>query len=400
MDSFKNLITNPFLIQKYKIGEVINSKKNNYLFKIINFGVRVKDGKECIIYTCKCSHCGKIFQKEQRWLAHSGCPHCFNYDISIPQSAPWMVSYFQGGYDEAIKYCKTSRETIFPICPKCGKKQNKPYEIVSLYLGGLQCSCSTKTTLPERIILLILDKLGIEYIYQPSLKFLGFADSRKAYDFYLPKYSIIIETHGLQHYEDVPYWKISVDQKENDEYKKRIALENGIKKYIEIDCRNSNVEWIKKSIMESDLPSILMFSEDDIDWEVCKHTLPKSIVKDVCDDYRDKYMSVKELANKYGSGESTITGYLRIGAEEGWVVHNSKIHTALHPVEVLKNGEHVGYYKSINYIVENAEDLFSCKLNAKYIKKSIKNKTIYKDFEFKFVEDIPLRWDILQNKVS
>lgn len=39
----------------------------------------------------------------------------------IPSVAPWMVDYFQGGYDEAKMYTVSSTQKIKPMCPICGR---------------------------------------------------------------------------------------------------------------------------------------------------------------------------------------------------------------------------------------------------------------------------------------
>ena len=46
-----------------------------------------------------------------------------------------------------------------------------------------------------------------------------------------------------------------------------LALRNGIDEYIIIDCRKSNLNWIKNNILDSSLVNI--FKLDDIDWELC-----------------------------------------------------------------------------------------------------------------------------------
>ena len=70
----------------------------------------------------------------------------------------------------------------------------------------------------------------------------------KQYDFYLPKYNMIIELHGSQHYKARGFME---DQTDNDTYKRNLASENGIIKYYEVDCRKSVFSFIKDNIMLS-----------------------------------------------------------------------------------------------------------------------------------------------------
>jgi len=50
------------------------------------------------------------------------------------------------------------------------------------------------------------------------------------FDFYIPKYNILIEFNGIQHYEPINHFggeeKLKI-QKQNDEIKKKFAKENG-----------------------------------------------------------------------------------------------------------------------------------------------------------------------------
>ena len=43
------------------------------------------------------------------------------------------------------------------------------------------------------------------------------------------------------------------EEQENDELKKSLAIKNGIKDYLVIDCRESEMEFIKSNILKSQL---------------------------------------------------------------------------------------------------------------------------------------------------
>lgn len=398
--TFVDLVINAELIQLYKLGEIVTSKIKPYRFKITNYGVRNNNGKESIIYQCKCSECGELFYREQLKIKLFGCPHCTGLLNNITKSAPWMIDYFQGGYDEAKKYNRSSDKTIFPKCPDCGEIKRTPVKISTLYLKGLNCKCNTKTYFTERFVSSILDQLGIEYIFQPSAKFLGFEDSYKRYDFYISKLSLIIEVHGLQHYENIKRWNKSEVQLENDKYKKNLSIKNGIKHYVELDCRYSTKSWIEKSIMNSELPKLLNFKSDDINWWICSHHNISDLGKQICEDYKNNYMTVSELANKYDLGRTTIITYLRRGNEYNLCIYNKDINTNKMPIEMLKDGKHFVYFINQNDAVKNGEKKVGLKLTGKSISSSIKNNKLYKGYTFRIVDDIPLRWEILQGNVS
>lgn len=397
---FLNLIINPKLIQQYSIGDVIKTKRSPFKLKIINYGVRTNNGKEEIIYTCMCLNCGKIFQRSQNVLKEHGCPYrCLSVE-NITQSAPWMISYFQGGYDEAKMYTKTSKEKICPKCPICGRIQETPIRISTLYQNGMKCICNRNISFPERFICNILDQLQIHYIFQPTTKQLEFEDSNKRYDFYVPDFSMIIEVHGEQHYKKVKRWVRSYNQQEKDENKKQIALSNGIKNYIEIDCRNSTIKWIKNSVMNSSLPSLFSFKEEDINWLECAHYNKESIIKLICDDYTNNYLTIKQLCEKYNLGKTSIARYLKIGNEYGWCIFNKQINTNFCPIEVLKDGTHVAYFKSIADAERRSKSIIGTKLIANHVIFAMNGKwSHYLDYTYKKVEDNQLKWKILKEEI-
>ena len=126
-------ITYDFL---YNVGDIICD--NNRNLKIT--GKFKDDTFKERYYEYQCNICGwnggKI--KESHLKSGHGCSCCSNRTVvqginDIPTTAPWMVDYFQGGYDEAKKYTKCSRKRIIPICPDCKTVHNKQIAINSIY---------------------------------------------------------------------------------------------------------------------------------------------------------------------------------------------------------------------------------------------------------------------------
>lgn len=386
---------------RFKIGDNVKSKNGTSEFKITNFGIRIKDGKEKIFYECMCLKCGERYRRYPNHVIGNGCLNCNKIKSNIPNTAPWMIPYFQGGYDEANKYKKHSKHKIFPVCPTCGKIQSRKLAINSLYNYGLKCSyCYMSWSFPERFITSLLKQLSVDYIYQPTTEDLKFDGKLKRYDFYIPKYNLIIETHGLQHYETPNLWDKGYSEKDNDEYKKNLALSNGIKHYVELDCRNSDLKWIRDSVMNSELPNLLNFKEEDIDWIKCSQYSNEDKIKEICDDYTNYYMTSKELCEKYHLAECTLTSYLKIGTLHGWCLHSKKINTYLRPIEILKNGKHIGFYKGIKDASEHFKEDTGEYFHPSRASKALKENKLYKCYTIKYVEDIPLRWKILKDEIA
>lgn len=98
--------------------------------------------------------------------------------------------------------------------------------------NGIQsCGC-VSITKGERIISQNLDSLKIKYELQKT-----FNDCRNPktnallrYDFYLPDYKILIEYDGIQHFQEVPYFRDSLEEVQfRDNYKDNYAKEHNYK---------------------------------------------------------------------------------------------------------------------------------------------------------------------------
>lgn len=147
----------------------------------------------------------------------------------------------------------------------------------------------------------------------------------KKYDFYVQyNEDIIIECHGAQHYEDhgfgvFNFGRTLEEEKENDKIKTRLALDNGINQtsYIVVDCRKSEMEFIKKSILNSGIPKIFDFNENDIDWNKCEFYACTSLVKIACDKWNNGIHNTRQISNDMGLHVSTVRSYLRRGSSIG-----------------------------------------------------------------------------------
>ena len=161
-----------------------------------------------------------------------------------------MVKYFQGGYDEAKKYSRGSDKEIYPVCPDCGRVKDKPMKIDTLRKNkSIGCVCGDKISYPEKVMSHVLNIIEPNYISQLSSKDFEWCNKYR-YDFYLPTYNSIIEVHGEQHYRHTGFKRTVKEEQENDRLKKELALNNGIDNYIIIDCRKSEINYIKNNILK------------------------------------------------------------------------------------------------------------------------------------------------------
>jgi len=131
---------------------------------------------------------------------------------------------------------------------------------------------------------------------------------------------LFVRTHGLQHYEETQgaYWGSLEEIQSNDKDKEELAKENGIDNYIVIDCRLSDMEFIRNSILKSDLPNLLNFKMEDIDWLKCHEWACNSLVKVVCDLWSGGIKNVTKIVEESKISKSTVIKYLHRGVELGW----------------------------------------------------------------------------------
>jgi uncharacterized protein YhbP (UPF0306 family) len=235
----------------------------------------------------------------------------------------------------------------------------------------------------------------VEFIYQATKNHLSWCNNFR-YDFYIKNLSIIIETHGSQHYKETDFWEDLNIIKNNDKTKQKLAHINNIKHYIVLDCLQSNFAYIKKSILESNLPLLLNFKESDINWYECFENSLKSLVKIICNDYNNKNTSSSILANKYKVSKPTIIKYLKNGNKLGWCLYNPKeeilkncykmIDNNNKKIEIFKNNKSLGIFNSIKELSELSYKLYGIKLLTSGIGQVCMGKwKKYKDFTFKYM---------------
>ena len=309
---------------KVKINQVIKDDKRDLIIidtthKKENNGQKQK---YCNYHCNKCGNEGWI--RERHLLSGGGCNACSKHRKiavtginTIYDITPWMMD-LGVNIEDAKKYTPNSHSKIIVKCPYCGKEKittpNKIYINKSIKCGF----CNDNTSYPEKIIKIILNKLNVKYKVQYSPDWI----KPKRYDFYLPDYNIIIETHGRQHYDENSFGVLK-ETIINDKYKMDMALENNIIDYIIIDCRISDIDWIKENILKSKLNKIFDLSK--INWdEIEVQAIYNNVFKEVVDYWNNNITNVKELHDIFNLGKTTIYRYLKKGNELGLCIYNNK----------------------------------------------------------------------------
>lgn len=244
------------------------------------------------------------------------CNQCNTISITHPHLLHFLVNK-----EDAYKYSMGSDKKIPMKCPACSFEKNLRFP--SLRKNGFCCNkCGDGIPYPEKFLFNVFEQLlNNNFQTQLSKTTFKWCDKYK-FDFYIPKINGIVETHGIQHYEEVKGWGKLKDTQNNDIQKELLAKENGIKNYIIIDCRYSNLEWIKNSILQSELSILLNFKEEDIDWLKCHEFACNSLVKTVCDMWNNGTKSYFIIAKILRIGENTSSRYLKRGFILGWCDYN------------------------------------------------------------------------------
>ena len=262
--------------------------------------------------------------------------------------------------------------------------------------GTIACICGDGISYPEKFISEMLNQLNIDYICQLSKRNFNWCKDYR-YDFYLPTYNIIIEANGRQHYKDCKWTKVKNVQI-NDTYKKELANKNNISKYITIDCRYSELDWVKESVFKSDISKL--FDVSIVDWKRCEEFALNNKVKEVCDYWNSKKDSetIKDLAKVFNLSDVTIRKYLNNGNKINWCNYDgklemiksgkSRVEVGRKKVEVFKENTYLGIFESCTELSEKSKDIFGIKLNLTNISQVCTGyRKSHKGFTFKYIDE-------------
>ena len=383
--------------------EFISEIKEKYcgeytvLSKYINWKTKVKVRHNCE----KC----KNYEWEitpNNLLRGYGCPICCHPPQKIVlgintiwDTDRWMCDL---GISEADskRYSSGSGKKIMVKCPDCRKE--KKIVIKEIYnRKSISCSCGDGKSYPEKFIFCLLEQLRIDFEAEYSPKWID----KKRYDFYVPKLNTIIEVHGEQHYSrkfTIAKARTLEEERINDKLKKEKALENGVKNYIELDCSESNLEWVKNSILKSEISNL--FNLSNINWIKCAEYANKNIVKEVCEYWNNKQENETtiDIGKALNISRGTIVVYLNKGSKLGWCNYNGKEElrkcgsrsskVSCKKIGIFKDGECLGIFNSSAELSRQSENLFGVKLLPSKISSVCTGKRkFHKGYSFKFIED-------------
>ena len=378
----------------YKVGQKIIDDKRDLIITDRKVITRTQKSNTTIngysnhfdkYYKYHCNLCGYDdgWKLESALKAGQGCPVCCSpskivvtgiNDISTTD--PWMIPYFQGGYEEAKLYSKGSNTRLNFKCPDCGKIKSKKIAISTLYSSrSIGCECSDKTSYPEKFFASFLNQLHIPFERQ-----FVFKGSKYRYDFII--YSIkkdklfIVETDGRLGHGELTWGGKDIQKSREsllrDMDKIIFALSYKVP-VVKIDCSISDKNYISNSISNNiELKEYIDF--DTINWDECDKYAMKNIVKEICYEFNDNN-DIEYLSKKYKTHPATIKIYINKGKEYGWVneinetgeTYNKIFSNNKKYVAVYKNDKLILVYKNVMELCRNSIELLGIKLNEKSV---------------------------------
>ena len=243
----------------------------------------------------KCSYCGNRYTHWKDSLA-------YNYpDVAKMIAIPENNLTFDDCYNIA---CQSNKKFYFR-CLKCNNISFKKYSLYQIILHGYSCRyCSDGISIPNKFIANILKQLKVNFITELSSK--NFNEKKYfRYDFYLPKYNMIIEANGIQHYEKWTLSTRTLEQEQMNDLFKYKCVKNYVDDYIIIDCRYSELNWLKENIIKE---LSQYFDLSNVNWELAWEESQNSKVIEALKLKEEGY-KIEEISKKINVTTRTIFNY-------------------------------------------------------------------------------------------
>lgn len=371
-----------------KISDVC--EKNNH--KLLSFCSGIESD---IIIDFNCGHHPQSVRYSY-YLKSSKCRVCINKRVEsgyndIATTHPHLIKYFNDKED-AYKYTAGSGQKVLFKCPNC---ESIRYKVISSVVGnGYNCNiCNDNLSIGEKLVYSFLSVHNVDFEIHKTFDW----SKRKEYDFYIPNSQTIIEVHGLQHYKETGRGRTLKEEQKNDLLKINLANENGIKNYIIIDARISDIDFIKNNIIKSKLVELLKIK--DVCWDDVDKKCIYSLMKEAWDiKNKNTNISTSEISRNLKISKATVIKWLKIGKQLNMCHYDAKEEShncikrnsdkAKRVVLAYKDGRFVGEYESASYIEKNSEKMFGELLYSSEIRRVCNGiKKSYKNFTFKYRED-------------
>lgn len=181
-----------------KANQIHNNKYDYNKVNYVNSQIKV---------TITCPEHGDFEQIPNSHLSGHGCPKCM-YEKNSKQFRSNLQEFIKRAktiHSNRFDYSKvkyiTSKIKVIILCPEHGKFTQTPHS----HLKGQGCP-KCQSSKGELVLEAIFKKYNI--LYKPQHR-IPEVCNELYYDFYLPEYNLLIEFHGIQHYEYIPFFHVN-----------------------------------------------------------------------------------------------------------------------------------------------------------------------------------------------
>lgn len=334
---------------------------------------------------CRCLKDGYVwFPIASGLMGGRGCPVCSNKKLvvginDIATTHPDIVKYF-ANKEDAKKYTYGTKEKLEMKCDVCGNIQIQ--SINKLISRGFSCQrCSDGISYPNKFIYSVLEQLNIDFEKEKKFDW----SENKRYDIYISSINTIIENMGSQHYRYTGFPIKLKENQENDKRKKEMALNNGIDKYIVLDCRESTKNFIENSVRNSELAKI--FNLDLVNFYKCNDLASSNISKTILELWNSGLHNTTEIKQIVGISLGNVISKLNFFADLGMCDYGGKFEATKHmrkPVVSIETNQ------KFNSITECAK-VFKITNSVRYAMRQIRKVCdgeikSYGGYHFKYIQ--------------
>jgi hypothetical protein len=319
-----------------KICDDCGCTVENTPYKSIALSRRRRDGRD------RCMDCAWKYGASinvSRYLAKGN---------SVVDSDPQFASLFYYE-EEAHKYSVHSKKRAYFRCPSCDSKLLKTVSVVRQ--KGLYCDfCDDGLKIPEKFTVALLKQLDVNFEREKIFEW----SDKKRYDFYIVDKNMIIETHGEQHYGtgfEHRGGRSLEEEQANDKLKYDNAMKNGIENYIVIDCRVSELEYLKNSFLNSEL--VNFYDLTYLDWEACYESACRQLTHVAWRLWNDGIKQLSEIAKIINVNQEVVRRFLKQGVSVGKCDYDVEKERSASPVVQLSlTGEFIKEHELITKAIE------------------------------------------------
>jgi hypothetical protein len=319
-------------------------------------------------------------------LKGSGCHYCWGKRTIRGYNDMWttrpdIASMLQNPED-GYRYTFGSNEKAWFNCPDCGTPSLKKICNVSHHNFGCQ-HCSDSVSYPNKFGRALLDQLPVgkyDYEYQPDWAKPYYYDNHFTYN----NIEYILEMDGELHFKNKTFSRNNLEQiRARDNIKDELAAQHNIH-MIRIECMQSDMEYIKLHILDSELNNI--FDLSNIDWDLCDQKAQKNILKEACRMYMSNSYTMKDIGEILQVHPATVSKYLQKGAKFGWSDYIPLKSKAV--VVIDDNGQIIHSFNSMAECNREMKRLYNVAFSNEHLRKDLITYEQYHGFNFRFANEL------------